>query len=97
MKQHYRLSVNSCFSGDTTPGTPPSSHGSGVALSTLAEDSEDEGKSPDGLTLMMISSHPRDDLALCRSKFGMILNSFSLYLTPAGDSVEARDRPLSQA
>ena len=37
-----------CFfsrSGDTTPGTPPSSHGSGVALSTLAEDSEDDCKS----------------------------------------------------
>ena len=34
-------------SGDTTPGTPPSSRGSGVALSTLAEDSDDEGK---GLT-----------------------------------------------
>ena len=30
-------------SGDTTPGTPPSSRGSGVALSTLAEDSDDEG------------------------------------------------------
>ena len=38
------LLVNYYFSGDTTPGTPPSSHGSGVALSTLAEDSEDEGR-----------------------------------------------------
>jgi len=35
--------ANGSHSGDTTPGTPPSSHGSGVALSTLAEDSEDEG------------------------------------------------------
>jgi len=35
--------ANGSHSGDTTPGTPPSSRGSGVALSTLAEDSDDEG------------------------------------------------------
>jgi len=35
--------ANGSHSGDTTPGTPPSLHGSVSGLSTLIEDEEDEG------------------------------------------------------